>query len=141
MPLLCNAFYILVYLINVKDLVTLQKNCPRVPTGDGKGSDVSRQQSWSEKVSDLSRSSNLQSKSANGSVNQKNQATMGSGEGFKASSRVLMSSPAHSVSWPNYVLVAAMRRGSTNVNAGVQAARLVQLGQLGQMTQVPFHMM
>jgi hypothetical protein len=72
------------------------KNCPCVPIEDGKGSDVSRHQSWSEKVSDLSRSSNLQSKSANGSVNQKNQATMGSGEGFKASGRVLMSSPAHS---------------------------------------------
>jgi hypothetical protein len=52
-----------------------------------------------------------------------------------------MSSPTHPVSWPNYVLVAAMRRGSSSVNAGVQAARLVQLGRLGQMTQVPSHMM
>jgi hypothetical protein len=42
------------------------KNCPHVPTGDGKGSYVSHQQSWNEKVSDLSKSSNLQSKSANG---------------------------------------------------------------------------
>jgi hypothetical protein len=117
------------------------KNCHRVPTGDGKGSYVSHQQSWNEKVSDLSKSSNLQSKSANESVKQKNQATTGSGEGFKASSRVLMSSPAHPINWLNYVLVAVMRRGSSSVNARLQAARLVQLGWLGQMTQVPSHMM
>lgn len=35
------------------------KNCPCVPTGDGKGLDVNYQQFWNEKVSNLTKSSNL----------------------------------------------------------------------------------
>lgn len=46
------------------------KNCTCAPTRDGKGLDVNRQESWSEKVYDLTKSSNLQSNRTNGSIEQ-----------------------------------------------------------------------
>jgi len=79
------------------------KNCPCVPTGDGKGLNVSCQQFWNEKVFSLTKSSNLQSKNTNESIEQRHQVTIWLGKDFKASSIMSMSFPTHLVSWPSFV--------------------------------------